>query len=73
VVVHRELHDAEARRCVIHASSTANTGIGNYANEYALFLEFTDDGKNVVNIEEFVDSAYSTNFFAELQIPTPEG
>jgi ketosteroid isomerase-like protein len=70
--VHTELHDAEAHKCVMHASSTANTGIGDYANEYALFLEFTDDGKKVVNIEEFVDSAYSTSFFAELPVPTPE-
>jgi hypothetical protein len=56
----------------MHASSTAHTSIGNYANEYALFLEFTEDGKKVANIAEFVDSAYTTKFFAELQTPTPE-
>jgi hypothetical protein len=57
----------------MHASSTANTGVGKYANEYTLFLQFTEDGKKVANIEEFVDSAYSTSFFAKLKIPTPEG
>ena len=70
VTVHKEVHDANARMSVIHASSTANTRIGTYTNEYALFITFTRDGEKVAKIEEFVDSAYSTRFFAQLAIPT---
>jgi ketosteroid isomerase-like protein len=66
VVVHKEVHDAKAHRSVIHASSTANTRIGPYGNEYALFLTFTEDGEKISNIEEFVDTAYSAKFFEKL-------
>jgi len=69
VSVHKEIHDAEARVSVMHASSMANTRIGTYTNEYALFLTFTKDGERVTKIEEFVDSAYSARFFADLAIP----
>jgi ketosteroid isomerase-like protein len=40
---------------MMHASSTASTKIGRYANEYALFLTFTDDGKKVTRIKDFAD------------------
>jgi ketosteroid isomerase-like protein len=66
--VHTEVHDAETRKCVIHASSSANTKIGTYGNEYALFLTFTEDGKKITKVEEFADSAYSAKFFANLGI-----
>jgi ketosteroid isomerase-like protein len=62
----KELHDPDAHTCMIHARSTADTKIGPYANEYALFLTFTEDGSEVLRFEEFVDSAYSEKFFAEL-------
>jgi ketosteroid isomerase-like protein len=68
--VHKEVQDVEARTCMMHASSTANTKKGPYANEYALILTFTNDGKKIEKIEEFADSAYSKEFFAKLQIPT---
>jgi ketosteroid isomerase-like protein len=55
---------------MLHATSTADTEIGNYTNEYALFLTFTRDGSKVVRIDEFVDSAYSAEFFAKLKAPT---
>jgi len=48
---------------MMHARSTADTRKGKYENEYALFLEFTEDGEKVVRFEEFVDSAYSERFF----------
>jgi ketosteroid isomerase-like protein len=69
VTVHREFHDAEARTSIIHASSRAITSVGAYSNEYALFLSFTEDGKKITKIDEFVDSAYSAQFFAKLKIP----
>jgi hypothetical protein len=60
------VHDAEAHTCMVHATSTADTDIGQYANEYALIFNFTEDGKKVVKFLEFVDSAYSNKFFAAL-------
>ncbi|KAF3029620.1 hypothetical protein E8E12_000985, partial [Didymella heteroderae] len=47
VVVHSAVHDPETHSCVVHASSTVDTEIGQYANEYMLSLEFTEDGKKV--------------------------
>jgi ketosteroid isomerase-like protein len=58
------VHDADAHTCIMHASSTAETDIGPYANEYALILNFTDDGKKVTKFSEYVDSAYAMQFFA---------
>lgn len=67
VTVLKEIHDAEAQTCAIHASSTAETPIGPYGNEYSLFLTFTDDGTKIKRFEEFVDSAYSGAYFAKLE------
>jgi hypothetical protein len=50
----------------MHATSTAETDIGSYANEYALILNFSEDGKKVTKFLEYVDSAYSIKFFAAL-------
>ncbi|KAF9728536.1 hypothetical protein PMIN06_011507 [Paraphaeosphaeria minitans] len=66
VAVLQEIHDAETHTCIIHASSKAETEIGQYGNEYALILTFTEDGKQVTRFEEFVDSAYSERFVAAL-------
>ncbi|KAI4633714.1 uncharacterized protein J4E87_000878 [Alternaria ethzedia] len=44
-----------------------DSDIGPYANEYALILHFTEDGKQVTKFLEFVDSAFSNKFFRELR------
>lgn len=67
-----EIHDPEANRCIIHASSTAETKIGQYRNEYALILTFSKDGKRVTKFDEFVDSAYSEHFAAALEKASSE-
>ena len=61
-----QVDDATTHQSIIHATSTAETKVGHYANEYALILTFTEDGKKVAKFEEFVDSAYSLDFFAKL-------
>lgn len=61
-----EIHDAAARKCIIHATSRAETKIGPYTNEYALILTFTEDGRKVTKFDEFVDSAYSEQFVSAL-------
>ncbi|EMD86779.1 hypothetical protein COCC4DRAFT_42212 [Bipolaris maydis ATCC 48331] len=66
VTIKEEIHDAGARKCIIHAFSRAETKIGPYANEYALILTFTEDGRKVTKFDEFVDSAYSEQFVSAL-------
>ncbi|PSN58735.1 hypothetical protein BS50DRAFT_580500 [Corynespora cassiicola Philippines] len=65
-VVLEEIHDAEAHTSIMHTSSTADTDIGQYTNEYVLILSFTEDGKQVTKFDEFVDSAYTEGFVAAL-------
>jgi hypothetical protein len=51
---------------MMHVTSTAETTIGPYANEYALILHFTEDRTKITKFFEFVDSAYSLKFFVKL-------
>jgi hypothetical protein len=51
---------------MMHATSTADTVIGPYINEYALILHFTEDRKQITKFFEYVDSAYSLKFFVKL-------
>ena len=59
--------DEEAKKVVMHASSTATTDLGDYNNEYILVLHMTEDGTKVHRFEEFVDSKYSTEFLSRLR------
>jgi ketosteroid isomerase-like protein len=43
----RAVHDADAHKCIMHATGTAETDIEPFANEYAVILHFTDNGKKV--------------------------
>lgn len=58
--------DEEARKVVLHLTSTAETNIGPYANEYVWVLKFTDDGKEISEIMEFADSAYTLEKLGKL-------
>ncbi|KAJ6192089.1 hypothetical protein J3E72DRAFT_380188 [Bipolaris maydis] len=71
VTVKEEVHDAAARKCIIHATSRAETKIGPYTNEYALILTFTEDGRKMTKFDEFVDSAYSEQFVPALAKELP--
>jgi ketosteroid isomerase-like protein len=68
VTVHQMVHDAEAGVSVIHAASSAMTSVGPYENEYSLFFYYTEDGKKIKKIDEFVDSKYTAGFFPKLNI-----
>lgn len=58
--------DVPARKVVIHLTSTAETDIGPYANEYIWILRFTEDGKEIDEIIEFADSAYTLEMLHKL-------
>ena len=66
VTVKNTIVDEEARKVVLHTSSTATTDFGDYSNEYMLVLHMTVDGTKVVLFEEFVDSKYSAEYLQRL-------
>ena len=51
----------------MHATSTAETDIGDYRNEYMLVLHMTEDGGKVERFMEYVDSGYSREFLGRLR------
>jgi hypothetical protein len=67
VKVESEIFDPISKKAALHLSSTAITPLGQYGNEYAVFLSFTEDGSQITRFEEMVDSAYSEKFFKELR------
>jgi hypothetical protein len=75
VTVHELVEDAAANSITMWASSTSATDIGPYANEYMLMLSFDDDGRSITHFLEFVDSAFTLDFFARLgaHVDEPQG
>jgi ketosteroid isomerase-like protein len=59
--------DVENRLITLHLKSTADSVIGPYANEYFVLLKSSPDGSLIEVGKEFVDSAYSSEFFPKLQ------
>ena len=66
VTVHSESYDLYARQASMHVSSHARTSVGNYSNEYCLSFEFDRCGTKIKKIKEFIDSAYTEDFFQRL-------
>lgn len=66
-VVHQLVEDESANTVAIWCSSTAETVIGPYTNEYVLVLHFTEAGDKVEKFVEFVDTEYSKSFFGRLR------
>ncbi|KAL9078952.1 MAG: hypothetical protein Q9157_002136 [Trypethelium eluteriae] len=63
------VHDVSRSKAVIYATSKANTPFGDFkwTNEYAVFLSFTVDGKQINKVEEMVDTAFYREFFPKFQ------
>ncbi|KAK3056519.1 hypothetical protein LTR09_002312 [Extremus antarcticus] len=59
--------DTKQHRVVFHLQGTAKTAIGDYANEFFVSTQMTEDDGRIVEIKEFVDSGYSMEFFAKLR------
>jgi len=51
---HSETYDVEARRSVVHLSSTADTPLGKqtWQNEAMFICQFSDDGNTLLKIDE---------------------
>ncbi|KAL2156765.1 hypothetical protein VTH82DRAFT_1511 [Thermothelomyces myriococcoides] len=68
LTVHTIVHDTAHGQAAIYALSKADTPIGPYKNEHALFLWFDKSGKKVDKIEEMIDQAVLKDFFPRLQV-----
>ncbi|KAK7464919.1 hypothetical protein VKT23_006128 [Stygiomarasmius scandens] len=66
VTVKNTIVDEKERKVSMWASSTAETDIGPYKNEYVLILNCDEDGK-AIWVGEFVDSHNSVTFFPKLR------
>lgn len=65
--MHDTVVDEVARKVVMWASSTAETDVGPYANEYVIAMRMTEDGRLVERFDEFIDSQYVAAFFPRLR------
>lgn len=63
------MHDAAKGKAVIYATSKADTPFGDFkwTNEYAVFVTFTEDGKQINKMEEMIDTAFFNDFFPKFQ------
>ena len=63
------MHDASKGKAVIYATSGGDTPFGDFrwTNEYAMFVTFTEDGKQINRTEEMVNAAFYQEFFPRFQ------
>jgi len=54
--------DEQARVVVLPLTSTGDTPLGPYANEYYILLRMTENGELIRGITEFIDSRVSAEF-----------
>ncbi|KAL6854515.1 hypothetical protein J3F83DRAFT_718826 [Trichoderma novae-zelandiae] len=62
--------DVEARKVMMHLTSTAETDVGPYENEYFFVLTMSEEGDKVDEIVEFFDTLYATGFMGRLSKET---
>nr|OQO30225.1 hypothetical protein B0A51_01373 [Rachicladosporium sp. CCFEE 5018] len=63
---HNHVHDAEAHRSVLEFSNHADTTLGPFGGEGVLFFQFTEDGKKISRVDEYVDSIMHCAFQEKL-------
>lgn len=54
-------------KAAIYGLTKANTPVGPYQNEHALFIWFTEDGKKVEKIEEMFDGVFMKEFMPKME------
>ncbi|ROV93899.1 hypothetical protein VPNG_09530 [Cytospora leucostoma] len=60
------LVDEVSRKVLLHLTSTGETDFGPYANEYMIVLKMTDDGTQIKEVVEFIDSATTRDIAASI-------
>jgi ketosteroid isomerase-like protein len=61
------VEDSEHHKVVLHIRATAQTPVGEYDNEFSVFVRMTEDDQRINRIKEFVDSGFSITFFQKLR------
>ncbi|KAF4547595.1 SnoaL-like domain-containing protein [Elsinoe fawcettii] len=56
----------DERKVVCRSSMTASTAVGPFSNEYVWFFDFDEEGKQITNIVEFLDSAVTQELRAKI-------
>ncbi|KUJ13608.1 uncharacterized protein LY89DRAFT_622550 [Mollisia scopiformis] len=67
LTIHEVVHDAARSKAVVYALSKGDTPFGEWRNEYAVFLTFSESGEQIIKFEEMVDSAFFNDFFPKFQ------
>lgn len=66
-IIHDEtMVDVEQRKVLLSLKCRAPTAIGVYQNEYFWILRMTEDGAEIEESLEFMDSDYANSFMAKL-------
>lgn len=65
--IHNIVHDTARGKAVIYALTKADTPVGPYSNEHALFIWFDESGKKVQKIEEMFDSVVMKDILPKLE------
>lgn len=58
--------DEEQRKATLYLTSTAETPLGPYKNEYIFTLRTNDAGSEIVEVVEFIDTAYTGEFLKKI-------
>ena len=64
---HTPVIDEEGHKIVLFISSSAETPIGPYSNEYVFQFKTSEDGTQIEEIVEFVDTAPTFGFTDKLK------
>lgn len=64
--IHDIVEDPLENKLIVWASSTGQTVLGPYANEYMLLLYFNEAGDKIERFVEFVDSDVARSTFSKL-------
>ncbi len=59
--------DEVNRKIIMHLKSHSETDVGVYENEYVWIISTSEDGTEIVDVVEFADSQYTTEWGAKLQ------
>lgn len=65
-VIHDMVEDEKGNKVIMWVSSSGDTDIGPYGNEYMILLYFNEAGDKVERFVEFVDSRYAMKFYGRL-------
>ncbi|KAK5075030.1 hypothetical protein LTS08_001887 [Lithohypha guttulata] len=60
--IHNIVHDTTNGKAAIYAISKGDTPFGDWNMEYAVFVEFNEDGDKIVKLEEMLDSGFMREF-----------